>query len=1012
MLVGRGAERARLHHGLAEARAGRGCAYFVTGESGVGKTRLASDAVSAAIDAGMAVLRGRASRTGPAVAFRPLTEALMTLARGGSAELVSRLGPYRRVLGRLVPDWADGGPPEPVSLVVLAEGVLRLTALAGEGVGCLLVLDDLQDADVETLAVVDYLCSNLTGLPTMLLATVRDEPSEALDLAGTVSHRGDGVLLPLDRLDRAEVDALVASCLETDPAQVPGAVTALLYEQSAGNPLVVEELLSGALSSGELVRGVDGWRFDASARGGGVPPTLVSSVVRRVQRLGPTGVRLLSVAAVLGPRFPLPVVQLVTGLDDHVLLGNLQAAVAAGLLSPDDTGPDWYAFQHPLTVEALLSSLPPAEQASLCGRAADAITRLHPDLPGEWCPLVASLRLREGRRSAAGQLYLRAGRLALLEGAPGSAVALLEQAEPLLADDADRVELLQVMLYALAENGQFDVARGLAARLRDTTTDTARQIEVAVRLAWAAHVAGRWEDGAEQVRAARALLPPDADEQQTVLIDAVDAYLTLFNGERDGVARAEELARAAVAGAERVPLPATACQAWYAIGLAARERDLDESNASFRRMLDVAEQHELTIWRLYALTGLGGNAWLAEADTSGLERARAEALRTGGITLARNVEAILALHAVLMGDFELAERQLAACLDESRRMHLAAISRYALMAKAALAGHRGDSDGMRAAPSTRGRSPTSRLRSCSSWTSAAARVRAALAEFAVHGGVGSPEEPLVRGLAQAFCALLEEDLASAEAHLDGIGTGRQQSTFYLSGTYGLKLLLDVLAGRAGWAEHDAVSTVSAGRMRWNRQFVRMAAAVLLGREGQRGAAEVAWAEAMSAAEPFRTARALGQRLVAAAAAEDGWGEPDTWLRAAEDHFHRAGVPAVASACRSLLRRAGATVGQRRVGVDRVPEVLRRRGVTVREYEVYELLVHRLGNKALAARLHISPRTVEKHVASLLAKTALPDRSALVEHAAAQLRGARGGDDAWPERPEVRVHHALPRARRS
>jgi DNA-binding NarL/FixJ family response regulator len=60
-------------------------------------------------------------------------------------------------------------------------------------------------------------------------------------------------------------------------------------------------------------------------------------------------------------------------------------------------------------------------------------------------------------------------------------------------------------------------------------------------------------------------------------------------------------------------------------------------------------------------------------------------------------------------------------------------------------------------------------------------------------------------------------------------------------------------------------------------------------------------------------------------------------------------------------------------------------VTVREYEVYVLLVQRLGNKAMAARLHISPRTVEKHVASLLAKMALPDRAALAEQAAGELQ---------------------------
>ncbi|GAA4303491.1 hypothetical protein GCM10023148_58140 [Actinokineospora soli] len=72
--------------------------------------------------------------------------------------------------------------------------------------------------------------------------------------------------------------------------------------------------------------------------------------------------------------------------------------------------------------------------------------------------------------------------------------------------------------------------------------------------------------------------------------------------------------------------------------------------------------------------------------------------------------------------------------------------------------------------------------------------------------------------------------------------------------------------------------------------------------------------------------------------------------------------------------------QRRAGTDLVPARLRAVGVTIREYEVFELLPERLGNKDLAGRLHISPRTVEKHVASLIMKTGSADRAELVEFA--------------------------------
>jgi DNA-binding NarL/FixJ family response regulator len=78
------------------------------------------------------------------------------------------------------------------------------------------------------------------------------------------------------------------------------------------------------------------------------------------------------------------------------------------------------------------------------------------------------------------------------------------------------------------------------------------------------------------------------------------------------------------------------------------------------------------------------------------------------------------------------------------------------------------------------------------------------------------------------------------------------------------------------------------------------------------------------------------------------------------------------------------VQQRRSGIDRVPAALRSLGVTVREFEVFELVAQGAGNKAIAGRLHISPRTAEKHVASLIGKTGQPDRSTLNEFAAAVL----------------------------
>jgi hypothetical protein len=141
---------------------------------------------------------------------------------------------------------------------------------------------------------------------------------------------------------------------------------------------------------------------------------------------------------------------------------------------------------------------------------------------------------------------------------------------------------------------------------------------------------------------------------------------------------------------------------------------------------------------------------------------------------------------------------------------------------------------------------------------------------------------------------------------------------------------------------------------------------------------------MRVSAPYPTGRHLGLRLVSEAAVADGWGTPVDWLRTAEEHFHECDVPPVASACRALMRRAGAIVAQRRAGAGDIPAALRAAGVTVREYEILLLLSRRLSNREIAARLHLSPRTVEKHVASLIMKTSQPDRIALGELGATTL----------------------------
>ncbi|MDQ1646172.1 MAG: hypothetical protein QOJ50_2356, partial [Cryptosporangiaceae bacterium] len=330
-LIGRAQERSVLESAVQAAQQGRGGTVFVAGEPGIGKSRLAAEALQLAQARGLRVLRGRATPSAPQ--FRPLTEALFSVLRHAGQAAHPDLGPFRPALSRLVPEWRMERPAgQDDSVVVLAEAVVRLLASLGDGHGCLMLLEDLQDADEDTVAVAEYLTDNLAGLPVLLVATVRSEQSSGYALAQAAAARRSATLLELPRLADSEVRELVAGCLSADPGDVPpGALTRLLGA-SDGIPFHVEELLAGLADGGSLVRDGERW-LDGQPANGQVPATVRASVAARVGRLGPRGRDVLQAAAILGRQFPASIAAAVAGLGPRELLAEIRAAVDAQLLT-------------------------------------------------------------------------------------------------------------------------------------------------------------------------------------------------------------------------------------------------------------------------------------------------------------------------------------------------------------------------------------------------------------------------------------------------------------------------------------------------------------------------------------------------------------------------------------------------------------------------------------------------------------------------------------------------------
>jgi DNA-binding CsgD family transcriptional regulator len=155
----------------------------------------------------------------------------------------------------------------------------------------------------------------------------------------------------------------------------------------------------------------------------------------------------------------------------------------------------------------------------------------------------------------------------------------------------------------------------------------------------------------------------------------------------------------------------------------------------------------------------------------------------------------------------------------------------------------------------------------------------------------------------------------------------------------------------------------------SRATLAMADAVATGRDG--GDAESVFADADRALGRFEAGflRGLARLIVAPCAYRDGWGEPAAWLREAHATFEGLDLPNFAGQCRLALRAMGEPVPRRsRPLAPRVPGPLAARGVTAREVEVLSYLIAHCSNRQIAENLHLSVRTVEKHVERLLMKT--------------------------------------------
>lgn len=940
-LVGRDDELASLRRALAETAGHHGRALLLTGEAGVGKSRLVRELVEEAAGRGVPVLSGRAVDTTSPSPFRPLTEALFSHLRRADLAERSALEPFLWVLDRLVPGWVPGTRDAGhVPTVVVAEALLRLLRSIGAEAGCLLVLEDLHWADPETTDVVEYLADNIAGEPVLCLATMRDdEPTQTVRKLRLLSARRAVTAIELHRLTGAEADAMVAACLGSDV--LPTQWRALLTSTAEGLPLLVEELLSAAV---DPVDPVDGPLPDP------LVPRSYTETVRRKLTAAPGTVDVLRPAALLGRSFDWDLLPAISGLTEEEVIDRLRDAAVRRLVTVEaGENAARFRFRHALTRAAVLAELLPPERTELAARVLSAVEAAHPGLPGGWCECAAQLADEAGQRTRAAALFLEVSRRALARGALASAETGLDRARRLAGDDRDlTVEVDDALCAVLASAGDsarlFAVGDRLLAGLTATGASPARLAAVQVRLARAAVVAADWTVADQHLDEADAL----AADGLLGEVDLLKAQLALGRGQPD---RAAELARRGLAEAEHRGRPDWECEALQVLGRCERQRSLAAAERAFAAALGLAQEHGLEVWRIRALHELGTIDLLAGGSVDRLDEARRAALDAGALSTAATVGLQMAAwylnHVELDRTVECA-RTVAA---EAHRLRMSLLESLATMLEAA-------AHAMRQA-----RQP----------------MAAALASALALGGDIREVAGAAALQVRASYWLVQEDHERALAELD-TGMELLRGTLATTPFRGMWALLHAMHRQDGASALAEVEESGLTGYWLIRGWVQHGHAVLLGRAGNHQGAADMFAAADATLAPCAWYRQHARRLIAEAAVSDGWGEPQRWLTEALAFFDAEGYERVASACRALLRRMGAAVPRRRRPAD-APSTVAGLGLTARELEVLALLAGGQPTKAIAAQLFVSPKTVERHIANLATKTRVRGRAELIAFAA-------------------------------
>jgi DNA-binding SARP family transcriptional activator len=358
-MVGRGSQLDELDRWWRQSERER--ALLLTGEAGIGKSRLLAEQARRVHQTGAIVLAGRAPEE-TVVPFQPFLEALGQYAHdAGEPALRAALSGWGPELAHVVPEIgrrlpdlesAPAGDPE-TDRYRLFEAVVTLLGAIAASAPLLLVLDDLHWADRPTLQLLRHLIRSPQSAHVKILGAYRLGESLPAPLESAVAELGrDGLLrtLELGGLPESEAKELVTLQAGGTP---PQGLMRALYVETEGSPLFLQELVRHLVDSGVTP--------DQAGPGElarvGLPEGIRGLISRRLARVTPDCLEWLRVASVIGPEFEGDLLETTLEFDDDRYEAALEEALAAGLVVESAVVDGGYVFGHALIRETLYGGM-------------------------------------------------------------------------------------------------------------------------------------------------------------------------------------------------------------------------------------------------------------------------------------------------------------------------------------------------------------------------------------------------------------------------------------------------------------------------------------------------------------------------------------------------------------------------------------------------------------------------------------------------------------------------------